>query len=344
MTTGIFLARWDELLDRAMPDSDIYFSESYCRLYETDTAKCQCFYFFEGEKHFFLPIIIDEFIHDEVTYYDFESPHGYSGPLTNFNEPSFLAKAFDEFERLLIERDVVAGVIRFHPLLQNGLFLSDYMKMTHVQNTLAIDLRMSEDKILLDQVHPKHRNSIRKAEKSGLHFVIDTELRTIDKFRELYTSTMDRVKANEFYKFSDKYFEDIAALKGNIFVANVIHERGLAASALILHGSEYGHYHLAASDPAQLKYGANNFLVFNCALYCKHIGNKWLHLGGGLSASSDDPLFRFKSRFSSGNFEHFIGGLVVNKIKYSSLCEDWDQSHPEVREKFKNHLLRYRKG
>ena len=53
---------WDEVLDTFLPaERDIYFSEEYVRLYETDTEKAVCCMVNDGEQTMLFPFLSRNF-------------------------------------------------------------------------------------------------------------------------------------------------------------------------------------------------------------------------------------------------------------------------------------------
>lgn len=108
-------------------------------------------------------------------------------------------------------------------------------------------------------------------------------------FRDGYYKAMDRKNAG------DKYYDIAERLElwaGNPNV-HVITAPG--AAAIFLSGWPWGHYHLSYRTPEA--HNTAMHAIFDCAVPvltkqgCTHI-----HLGGGTSASLDDPLYKFKAR------------------------------------------------
>ena len=109
-----------------------------------------------------------------------------------------------------------------------------------------------------------------------------------------------------------------------------------------MYEGDYGHYHLAGSDSEYKSLGAGNLLLWESACYMHELGIKKLHLGGGNSLSTDDPLFKYKRAFSD-NLESFsIGKEIYNKEVYDDICKRWEKMNPEKVSIYGNRLLKYR--
>jgi hypothetical protein len=108
-------------------------------------------------------------------------------------------------------------------------------------------------------------------------------------FRDEYYKAMDRKDAG------DKYYDIAERLElwaGNPQV-HVVTAPG--AGAIFLSGSPWGHYHLSYRTPQA--HNTAMHAIFDCAVpVLAKAGCESIHLGGGTSASLDDPLYKFKSR------------------------------------------------
>jgi len=337
----MFTKKWNSLLDLFGEDKrDIYFTESYAALYEDESSKAECFVYKEGDN-----VLIFPYIKREIAllsgYYDFETPYGYGGPIANTDDVAFIERAFDAFSSAAGENKMVAGLIRFHPLLDNQAPFKVKSGVVFDRKTVAMDLTPEAEKIWEEQIHSKHRNSIRKAEKAGLLFTVDTDLSCMDIFMNMYKETMERLEVPSFYYFSRGYFEGMKALKGDAFFGIVsLGNKPIAGGLFFKHGI-FGHYHLAGSLDEYKEYTPNNFLLYNTALYLKSKGVKLFHLGGGSDTDPDNKLYKFKRRFSDNERSFHIGKIVLNESVYKKVCDIWEEKFPEKKNKYKNFLLKY---
>lgn len=321
---------WNRYLSK-IHERDIYFTEEYVNLY----GDAECFIYQENGYRFVFPYIKSRIADNEL--YDFETAYGYGGPLTNtgiWNE-TFLKKAWDEFYESCRENKIVNGFVRYHPLLQNHINAPDSV---FNRKTIAIDLAVD---LWEKELHPKHRNKIRIAERKGLSFTIDEKFEHLPDFVEIYNERMKTLNADESYYFSADYYKRIRDTLGEHSFLGLVYMNGMIISAgIFFHYGDYGHYHLAASRDGYLEYRPNNFLVYHAALYLKEKNIRLFHLGGGLSG--DDSLYKFKARFSKSTHDFYIGKLIFDEEKYSKICSKWTKQYPEKHKKYGNYFMKYR--
>lgn len=209
---------------------DIYFEVDYGRLYEeVENGTCEVFEF-ENElgkvRHLFIKRNITHNLTSEPLY-DLTTPYGYGGPLVlecNEGKKDQLVQAFYEaFKGYCQENNIVSEFIRFHPLFQNEQDFKNYYDINFKRNTLQTVLMDSEDPIL-SEYSASCRRSIRQALKAGVEYKVIEEPDDLEKFKELYYSTMKRVDADSIYFFSDFYFSQcLQYFKKNIVLIEVIY-------------------------------------------------------------------------------------------------------------------------
>ena len=341
-STSLFLRTWNHLLSRYFPtNSDVYFREEYSSLYADNEDQCLCFTYEQGTNCFLLPVLKRP-IPGSTSTYDLESPYGYGGPLSTSDDRDFLAQAYETLISSCKEENVCAVFLRLHPLLANQRFLPSEV-IRRERPTVLIPLSGGDREQVLAQMHTTYRNQVRKAERAGVEVDFDHELNELDTFIELYRHTMRRVEASDFYFFSDHYF---AKLRQNLSKHAVLalgrHEGQVVSSALLFHWNQFGHYHLGGSLDELWHLHGNKLLFFKSALHLATLGAEQFHLGGGVTAEDDDPLFRFKSRFSDTSQYYFTARIVVDQQSYGRLTTIWEQENPEKIDTYGRYFLRYR--
>jgi serine/alanine adding enzyme len=239
--------------------------------------------------------------------WDVTTPYGYGGPVGQ-------AAGFpDAYEAWCAERGVVSTFVRFHPLFANqrtGFFDASYASPT-VGWPLAGDL--------LADMHGKHRNVVRKAQKAGVAVDVTAAPDNLSAFAGLYERTMERQSAAAYYFFPPEYWERLLALGGHLVRFDALCGGGVVASALCLRGDRWLHYHLGATDDAARDLGASNVLLYTAAVWGQEQGLEEFHLGGGAGAK-EDSLYAFKERFSPGGRREFwVGKLVHDEDAYRRL-------------------------
>ena len=334
---------WSEYLIHFSADQkDVYFSPQYAKLYESDNETAICFVHQNQEKVFLFPILKRDFEFEGEICHDFETAYGYGGPIANTSDQEFMSTALQLFFKYCSDHNFVCGFTRFHPLLQNSPSFDVVGKVLLDRQTVAIDLTQSEDEIWMQSLTSKNRSTIKKAIASGLSFEADYSFKYLDNFISLYNSTMTKLGADDFFVFDRDYYKDWIATIPNSFLGVVIHDNRIIAAAIFFYSENFGHYHLAGSDPEYLSLNPNNFMLWEAAKELRKKELQLFHLGGGSNGSPDNSLLGFKSRFSPLRFDFNIGKMVFNSEKYHRICSKWENENPEKAIQYKNLLLKYK--
>ena len=338
-----FIEHWNQYLE-AIPAKlqDLYFREEYVRLYETENEKACCFVFQEDKSIMLFPFLRREFEYKSKTYYDFETAYGYGGPISNDHSEAFMTAALHALATKACEDNYICGFIRFHPLLENWDCFQKVGRLINDRKTIAINLAGGVDATWKNEIHTKNRNVIKKGEKNGLEFIVDNNFEYLQEFEDLYNSTMDKLEADSFYYFGQKYYEQLKDTIKNRFLGIVRHEGKVIAGAIFFYQLPYGHYHLAGSDKNALKLSPNNFLLWGAAKELINRGVEQFHLGGGTNGSEDNSLYQYKRKFSKHEYQFVLGKMIFNQDLYDDICADWVSANPEKAEKMTHILLKYK--
>lgn len=335
---------WDSFLSKFPQERiDIYFTEGYHKLYASAEETPMAFVYEEGDDVLIFPFLSKESaIYDGTIVKDFETAYGYGGPISNTSDQTFIQRALKVFYDELKSNDYLAGFVRFHPLLNNSKDFECIGQLIHDRKTVAINLTGSDEDVWMNEIHTKNRNVIKKGAKEGLKFEADYSYESLDKFVQLYNSTMDKLHADDFYYFGDEYFDKFPKLFPNSFIGKVMYEDSVVAAAIFFFDGFYGHYHLAGSDIKYLKLSPNNFLLWNTALELKKHNVRLLHLGGGTDSDGNNSLFQFKRKFSKDVYDFNIGKVIFDIDRYQTIIEKWEQTFPDKNEIYRPRLLKYR--
>jgi Acetyltransferase (GNAT) domain len=253
------------------------------------------------------------FAHDGVLYpflvrplaggrCDITSAYGYGGPYGRGDWR-------DAFAAACRERGVVSEFVRFHPLLANQQQAGGDLRSWLLHDVITVDTTLDDDG-LVAQMAPAARNKLRKAMRAGVQVRRSGDL---DAFHELYTESMQRLGAREFYFFSREFFHALSALDDDL----VLLDAGVAAG-LFLCGGGAMHYYLSAAAPAARDVAAVNLLLFCAMQLARERGLTTLSLGGGLR--DGDPLHRFKESLGAGRAACWLGSAVHDQAAYERLC------------------------
>jgi len=310
-----------------LPDfaGKIYYSYEYLSAYEKNgdgRAIALMFRQAPGNVAFY-PVIIRSipFQPGYSGFNDIETAYGYGGPYFNSTSHSFIRDFFTEFSHWANEMKVVAEFVRFNPLsvIDNNIY--DFYQVSLNRKTIAIPLKKEFSEILCGCT-PARRRNYRRAQSEHLTFSISDNL---NNFKQLYQKTMSRLNAEQYYFFSDSYFCAIENLRPEQrFFTNVSAANGeTVAAGIFLTDSESAHYHLGASAEGCQQMQPATFMMLEAARHANTAGLALLHLGGGLTLSPDDSLFRFKKGFSGHFRDFFIGRRIHQPEIYNSLSNAW---------------------
>ena len=195
---------------------DIYFQPEYSLLYQNNYKKSLCFYFNDKKKIFFYPFLLQN-INKIKNYFDITTPYGYGGPITNTNDKSFINDAEKCLNEKLINLNVIAELIKFHPLIKNHLILKNIYrgKIIKVCKTISLNIKKYDEDFLLNKIYSySNRKSIKKAYRNECKILISNDNYSWSKFVKLYESNLIKNTANKKYFFSNKYYQMIKNLFG----------------------------------------------------------------------------------------------------------------------------------
>jgi serine/alanine adding enzyme len=308
---------------RICEQSDIYYSPHYHQIYEGNKeGQPLLFHCKMHNIEVIHPILMREI--PDTGYFDLTSAYGYAGPYIRSNNEAYedevLNHFFGKLGEFANENGIVSEFVRFHPLIFNHRKMNQFYDVEYVRDTVYIQTSSIED--VWGSIHSKKRNMIRKAEKNNVEIIDVDPLDNLDHFYNIYISTMDKNEASDSYYLSISYFrKTIELLSDNVkmFVAAVDSE--IVSASLFLLKKPYAHYHFSGTLPIGLKLAANDLLLYRMSEYLVENGYTHFHLGGG-HTSNDDPLFKFKKRFSKdGRASFHVGKKIHLPEIYNALVE-----------------------
>ena len=323
---------------------DIYQSPYYVELYEKNlNNKCEAFVYNSNNNYFFLAYlknsISNNFIND---HYDFETAYGYSGPISTTKDKNFLDMAWTSFKEHCLNNSIIAGLIRFNPLLKNHIFAQHSCIKVDFEKEIVINTFMNNKKNLWDNYSSNTRNKIRKAIKNEIEIRNDNSNETIILFGELYSSVMKEKKVEEKYLFNKTYFQKIFDNLGNKFNVFLAYKnQEIIGGALLLFSKSSVTLHLSATKKNFTKYGTASLLRHKINEFYSQKNINRINFGGGLTSKKDDALLNFKKGFSKETEKFYIGKCIINKELYANLCSKWDSQYKNKKNNFSNFFLKY---
>jgi serine/alanine adding enzyme len=337
--------RWLEFYERVDASLiDVFDLPGYmkaCESAEHGTPKCLVVE--DGDSLLLYPLLIDKISGfdgmGDIT--DTSSPYGYGGTITNQSSSNqhFFNGANSLIDDWMIDQNVVSEFIRTSPYKAGtNIRPGDY-----VQVRTNVQVETSSPDESWSTLSSSAKRNIRKSQANGLSVSIDERGTTMKEFAEFYTKFARSRDWDEFYQFPWKYFEQIQDnLPENSFIVRAELDGKLVAGALFLTSDSITHFHLGASDPEHLGMRPNDAIFWEAIRYSAESGKHTLQLGGGTGMSSDDPLFRFKSKFGKTQLPVHVGKRVTNQSAYDELIKQWSAKNNDAASSNSQILQRYR--
>lgn len=181
--------------------------------------------------------------------------------------------------------------------------------------TYLIDLKEKED-ILWSRIHSKHKNSIRKAQKSNIMIRFGGD-ELLNEYLKLDQQTWERSGSKSIGKhFFEKFIRN---LNDNIIICLAIHENVPQGGAIILYNQQCGYY-LYGATKNNPESGAMNLLQWEIIRFLK-LQDVQLYdfVGARIKVDKDSKysnIQRFKERFG-GEFQvGYMFKIINNPLAY----------------------------
>lgn len=306
---------------------DLYFEPAYGKLYEKiENGICENFSFESNLgkiDHMFIKRKIPMAVNGR-TYFDIVTPYGYGGPLVIKCAEGRKNELVNEFEKAFQKyckyNNIVSEFVRFHPIVDNSEDFQSIYNIENIRSTIGTNIHDYENPI--DSEFSRSAiKIIRKATNLGLQFKITEKPDTLNSFKEIYYSTMNRNGASEYYYFDDDYFNRcLESFKNNIILVEVLVEDKVIAAGFYFVYGKIIHAHLSGTLKEYLSYSPAYIIKYATAIWAKEHDIALIHYGGGKSNSKDDPLYLFKKKFGKNTeFEFCVGKKIWNQRIYEEL-------------------------
>ncbi|MEM6400054.1 MAG: FemAB family protein [Cyanobacteria bacterium P01_D01_bin.116] len=317
---------WRETLQKLRYDA--YHLPEYVQLEaQRNHTKSEAFLFIEDDKIFFVPYllrscndILDGATTEEI--FDVISPYGYPGILLNeaaTNCSEFIDTALNKLKYLFREKNICSAFFRLHPILSDK-FTDIFPQDTLTENgkTVSIDLTLSEEKIWA-KTRKGHQSTINKCKRLGFQGKMVPFAEHMHEFMSVYAETMNRVQAKDSYYFDENYFHQLLNLGEHLHLCIIEMEDEIACTCLFFESCGIVQAHLGGTIDKYISQSPFNYLLHYVRLWAKERGNEFLHIGGGVGASTEDSLYKFKSGFSKQRHDFHTLRLITDEDKYDYL-------------------------
>jgi len=311
---------WNEIIEQ-LPGKNIYITEEYSKLFEKHFCDESLLFIFGDEENFVVHPVWKRNINSN--YFDVMSPWYHAGPTMKAETRVQwkLSKEFlTAFHDYCVENKIVSEFVRFYPVIDNHKQFASIMQMKKVGDVVIVDTNRPAEE-MFNSFNKVCRKNIRRATKSGVKVFASTNSEDVEKFFDIYSKSMERKEAEEFYKFSLEFLKDLfRLLKGEVVMFFAEHNSQIIVGDIVIYKYGIAEDYLRGFDPSFSSMRPNNMLVFEAAKWCGENGCKLLNLGGG-GRSSTEELFHFKSGFSKNTAEYFVSGVVHDQKVYDILCK-----------------------
>jgi len=247
--------------------------------------------------------------------YDAFVDRGYTGPITNMSG-SPLSDFLGLYMKYKRDNNFVCELFKPHPLMEKHGISFSGVDGIYIKNVCYIDEVLSSDFPSL--INGKNRNILKKSHRSGNHAIIDLD---IDRFIKSYNLSMVAKSTSKNY-FIDPLFSS-QFINDSSFILSVLDLTGeVVASGLFFLSDMMMEYGLSYVSSVGRKTGAGVHLIEGAYNYCKLANTNIFYLGGGVSSSDSDPLYKFKKSLSNRVAEYHIFPVIYDDEKYQCLVEN----------------------
>lgn len=311
--------RWDDIVC-SFSNYDVYYLSGYVRAFEIHGDGTPQLLFYEQDCLRAIYVYMKRKTAIEG-WFDSITPYGYGGVLFEGNTSEANLKAFwNAYVQKMKEENIVCNFVRYHPVLANAVPMKEVSEVIDLGKTVAFHLDSPE--VIWQNIVPKNRNMIRKAEKNGIEIHHAADMSLFKDFVQIYNATMDKDHAEEYYYFGDEFYKSIHEdLNGHYEMFYATYEGKIIAMSIMLFANKQMHYHLSGSVLVYRNLAPSNLLLYKAALWgCEH-GYKTLHLGGGVG-SGEDNLYKFKAAFNrESDYQFSIAKMIFVQEEYDALVQ-----------------------
>jgi hypothetical protein len=247
---------------------------------------------------------------------DIITPYGYGGPFA-WGRPD--SQVFwHRFRKWATNSNVVSLFARLSLFEDQLIPFSGCVQVR--SSNIVRTLEMPIDELWMDYEH-KVRKNVKKARRSGLDVEVDYNGAHLDEFMSVYHETMERRDADEFYYFTEDFFNTIVkCLAGNCVFFHVTLEGQVVSTELVLLSTNHMYSFLGGTRANALKLRANDLLKHAIIQWGLDNGKTAYVLGGGYKCG--DGVYRYKTSFApNGKIPFRVGTCIYDLETYVDLVK-----------------------
>jgi hypothetical protein len=236
-------------------------------------------------------------------------------------DEAFIDKFKTAFIKFLSKENCVSVFARMHPFYKQHVLLDKFGGVHKNGKTVIIDLSVSiEDQ--RKQYTQSTMDAIKHAWKKGYQVKEENGPCAVATFVEIYTETMRRVGASDYYLFNETYFNKI--LNTDEYDARIImvYDGDIVMSSTIVSFTNgIIQAHLVGTKAEYVAKSPTKFLVDEITRIGRGMGMKYFNLGGGLGFKHD-RLFDWKASFSNRCLDFNTWRFIANPVIYKQLLDE----------------------
>lgn len=301
---------------------EINFTEPYGKLYESIEDGELTIFNFENEygkvKNMFIKRKIP-FNLENKEFFDIVTPYGYGGPVVEetSDEQKLLADYFEAFSNYCQINNIITEFIRFDLFENTQIRESFYGDVSLVGNNIVRDLSIPVNKDIRKNIL---RNA-KLAKENGIKIIFDNTGEHVDKFLEVYYSTMERNGAEDYYYFNKSFFEQIhKTMRDQFLYLHAVMDGKVISTALVLIGKERSFGFLAGTLKDYYVYHPEALVELTTIQWLKDKGLTKYILGGG--HKGEDGIYLHKKGYARhGDHPFYVGKKVHDPVIYEKLIQ-----------------------
>jgi len=256
--------------------------------------------------------------------FDLVSPYGYPGILTGKElaeeEANEIIKQFNDHAR---EESYVSSFLRLSPIHNSWKNLSaeNILQVIHGK-TVCIALSSDIDTIR-SYYSLNHKRNLKRIVSDGFMATIN-DWERLEEFYRIYIQTMSRHFAATRYFLPVDYFLSLKAIEGaHVFFVSVYDkDKNYTSGGLFSLVNKSIQFLYGATADKYVRYSPSKLMIDKATEWGRQQGAEMMNLGGGLGASVEDGLFRFKKGFSSRFRDFSTVRIIHNKKIYGELLKE----------------------
>ena len=319
--------QWDDIV-RSFSGYNVYYLSGYVKAFQIHGDGDPQLFYYEQDGLRAIYVYMKRKTAVEG-WYDSITPYGYGGVLFEGDTSDANLEAFwNAYVQKMKEESIVCNFVRYHPVLAKAVPMKVVSEVIDLGKTVAFHLDSPE--VIWQNIVPKNRNMIRKAEKNGIEIHHAADMDLFKDFVQIYNTTMDKDNAEEYYYFGEEFYKSIHEdLNGHYEMFYATYEGKIIAMSIMLFANKQMHYHLSGSVLEYRNLAPSNLLLYKAALWGCERGYKTLHLGGGVG-SGEDNLYKFKAAFNrESDYQFSIAKMIFDQEKYDALVAERAARDPE---------------